>query len=265
MSGIVGAWSFDGKPLGPKLLDDLMSPVAHRGPDGLRWWAEGPIAMGCAQLKVTPESETEVMPLLGRNGAVLVWDGRLDNRQELVSTLRNTSPDVTPTCPDPVLAMAAYDRWDDRFPERLNGDFALAIYDRVGQRMLLVRDAMGLRQLYWAQSGTGLVFSTQIGSILAHPGVSPQPNRDLLAEYFLLGPLRWLAGLRPSSAESTEWPKVESWLSGTDVRGSGSTGTLTRPPKSISRRLRRESKPSGSNSSARSNVDLGRRPARSSP
>jgi asparagine synthase (glutamine-hydrolysing) len=188
VSGLVGVWNFDERPVEPELLDGLMAPVAHRGPDGLHWWAEGSVALGCAQMKVTPESSTEVMPLVGRSGAVLVWDGRLDNREELFSMLRDTSPDVTPACPDPVLVMAAYERWGDRFPERLNGDFAIAVHDRAVRRLLLVRDAMGLRPLYWFQSGATALFSTQIGSILAHPSVTRRPNRDLLAEHFLLGP-----------------------------------------------------------------------------
>src|SRR3954454_22124695 len=105
LSGLVAVWQLDGLPLTDGLLERLMAPIAHRGPDGLHWWRPGPMAIGCAQFKVTPESADEVVPLVADTGAVLTWDGRLDNRTELLSELAS-SAQVDAMSPDAILVMA---------------------------------------------------------------------------------------------------------------------------------------------------------------
>jgi asparagine synthase (glutamine-hydrolysing) len=187
VSGIVGVWNLDGRPVEPGSLDKLMAPIGHRGPDGLHWWSEGPVALGCAQFRVTPEAKNEVMPLVGRRGAILTWDGRLDNRAELVSLLRGSSPDIDLSCPDPVLVMAAYERWGADFPTRLLGDMALALLDRERRELLLVRDSIPVRPLHWFRTRDTVVFGSEIKALLAHPKAPCRPNRGALAQHFLHG------------------------------------------------------------------------------
>lgn len=177
----------DGGPIDPELLPQMMQPLSHRGLDGIDWWSTGSIALGCAQNKVTPESREEVQPLILEN-KVLVWDGRLDNRSSLIASLRGTMA-LAANTPDNVLVIAAYERWGgDRFVERLLGDFALALFDaRLGE-LFLARDAIGPRPLNWFRAGDTVAFSSQIRSLLAHPLARARPNRDLLAEFFLMGP-----------------------------------------------------------------------------
>ena len=165
----------------------MLAPISHRGPDGMDVWIEGSVGLGSALLKVVPESKGEVQPYVHTSGAVLVFDGRLDNRAELLSVLRGAS-DVDGHAPDPALVMACYERYGELFVRRLCGDFAFAIFDPRRRWLLLARDQLGVRPLHYFRSGDAVVFGSEIKAILAHPSVKTRPNDDFLAQYILGGP-----------------------------------------------------------------------------
>ena len=187
MSGILGIWNRDGRPVEESLVGALALTLAHRGPDGCGFWAQDGMGLACQLLRVTPESSTEVQPLAHRSGPVLVFDGRLDNREELFAFLR-PGADLPDDAPDPALVLAAYERFGERFPERLAGDFALGLFDPQRRQLLLARDAIGIRPLHYARAGSTFVFASEIKTILAHPQVATEPNDDILAECLLGGP-----------------------------------------------------------------------------
>lgn len=182
MSGLVGLWNLDGRPLEEGILSKLSAALAHRGPDGEGVWQQGPVGLACQLFKVTPEAAQETQPLVHPSGAVVVFDGRLDNRDELLRDLKG-SPNLTRQSPDPVLVLAAYETFGEAFPERLNGDFALGLFDPRRRQLLLARDAIGLRPLYYCRTGDTFIFASEIKAILAHPQVTPRPNDDLVAEF----------------------------------------------------------------------------------
>lgn len=187
MSGILGIWNLDGRPVEAGMLSRLSATLAHRGPDGEGQWLEGPVGLACQLMRVTPESLHETQPLVHLSGAVIVFDGRLDNREELLGLLKGAWGAETDS-PDPALVLAAYVAFGEGFAERLNGDFALAIYDPPRRRLLLARDAVGPRPLYYYRTGNTFLFASEIKAILAHPEVSAKPNDDVLAEFLLGGP-----------------------------------------------------------------------------
>ncbi|MDP3181234.1 MAG: asparagine synthase-related protein [Desulfobaccales bacterium] len=182
MSGLVGLWNLDGRPLEEGILSKLSATLAHRGPDGEGVWQQGSVGLACQLFKVTPEAAQETQPLVHHSGAVVVFDGRLDNRDELLRDLKG-SPNLTPQSPDPVLVLAAYETFGEAFPERLNGDFALGLFDPRRRQLLLARDAIGLRPLYYCRTGDTFIFGSEIKAILAHPQVTPRPNDDMVAEF----------------------------------------------------------------------------------
>ncbi len=186
MSGILGIWNLDGQPVERAVLARLSATLAHRGPDGEGLRLQGPVGLVCQLLRVTPESSTETQPLLHPAGTVLVFDGRLDNRDDLLASLK-ASPGLSAASPDSALVMAAYEVFGDRFPERLNGDFALGLFDPKRQRLLLARDAIGIRPLYYYRSQNLFLFASEIKAILAHPHVSTKPNDEILGECLLSG------------------------------------------------------------------------------
>jgi len=158
--------------------------MAHRGPDGHGLLIQGSLGFACQLLKVTPESVNETQPLVSPSGVILVWDGRLDNRAELLDALADF-PGIRPDSPDTALVLAAYEVFREGMPERLAGDFALGLFDPVRQLLLLARDPIGIRSLHYARIGSTFVFASEIKALLAHPRVPTEPNETMLAEMVL--------------------------------------------------------------------------------
>src|SRR5438105_8176460 len=136
MSAILGIWNLDGKPVERALLARLSATMSHRGLDGEKLWLDGPVGLACQLFRVTPESANEVQPLGDGSGAVLVFNGRLDNRDELLAALKST-PDIDASSPDPAIVLAAYAAFGERFVQQLNGEFALGLFDPRRQRLFL--------------------------------------------------------------------------------------------------------------------------------
>jgi len=170
----------------------MSSLLAHRGADGAGSWIQGPAGLACRIHRATPESLGEVQPLVS-GPAALVFDGRLDNREELLESFRGCPAasdisGISSVSPDPALVLAAYHRFGDEFPGRLNGDFALALFDGKRQRLLLARDSLGVRPLYYHRGDGGILFASEIKALLAHPGLSPRPDDEKLSRYLLGSP-----------------------------------------------------------------------------
>ena len=181
MSGIVGVFNLDGRPADAALLERMSATLRHRGPDGEALRLAGPAGFAHQHLWVTPEEMGEVQPLVGTSGALLAMDGRIDNRDELLGALR-----LSATASDAACVLAAYETWGDRFAERLNGDFALAVFDPRQTRLLLVRDAIGLRPLYYHRSERFFAFASEIKALLAHPQIPAHPDDEGIADYLFL-------------------------------------------------------------------------------
>ncbi|MEN3340508.1 MAG: hypothetical protein V7647_4184 [Acidobacteriota bacterium] len=184
MSGIAGVCNLDGRLAQPALVEVMAAAIAHRGTADSPVWCAGPVALSCRLLRVTPESAGEVQPARDHAGNVLVFDGRLDDRKDLLAALRNA--ELGRDAPDSALVLAAWREWGDECLARLQGDFALVLFDAAAHTVILARDPVGCRALYYWSSGTTFVFASEIKAILAHPDVRAKPNEDLVADLFLL-------------------------------------------------------------------------------
>jgi asparagine synthase (glutamine-hydrolysing) len=156
--------------------------LAHRGRDGGSRWLAGPVGFAHQRTWITPEETGEIQPIEGRTGVRLMLDGRLDNRDELLPALGLSQASSDASC-----ALAAYEAWGEAFAERLNGDFAIAVFDGPRQQLVLARDPIGPRPLYFFHSGRLFGFGTEIKAVLAHPEVPVRPNEEGLADFLLLG------------------------------------------------------------------------------
>ncbi len=181
MSGIVGLFNLDAQPADDALLQRMSAALHHRGPDGETRRLAGPAGVAHQRLRATPEEASEVQPLVGAGGALFVMDGRLDHRDELLAGLRLPSHVSDAAC-----ALAAYEAWGEAFPERLNGDFAIAVFDVPRRRLLLARDPIGVRPLYYHRGERLCAFASEIKALLAHPEVPARPDDEGLADYLLV-------------------------------------------------------------------------------
>ena len=129
MSGIVAVYCLDGRPAERGLVSAMLDAAAYRGPDGLNSWIDGPVGLGHAMLRTTPEAVGESQPLIDEQaGLALTMDGRIDNRDELKELLeRQGLRPVGNT--DAEIVLRAYQCWGEESPAKILGDFAFALWD----------------------------------------------------------------------------------------------------------------------------------------
>jgi asparagine synthase (glutamine-hydrolysing) len=187
VSAIAGIFFLDGRPVDRLVLERMVGSIAHRGPDGEGTWREGPVGLGHRMLWTTPESLHEELPLVRKSGdLVLTADVRLDNRDELIAALGIASR-PRQEIGDGELILGAYERWGERCPEKLLGDFTFAIWDRQRQELFCARDHMGVKPFYYYRSDRVFVFASEIKALLCVPEVPRRLNEVRVADYLVLG------------------------------------------------------------------------------
>ena len=179
MSGIAGVLRLDGGACERSDLAGMIETIAHRGPDAVESWAEGPVGMANALLRTTPESAGERLPLV-EGDLALAADARIDNRAELLTEL-----ELVRSVPDSSVILAAYRKWQDRCAEHLIGDFAFALWDRSRRTLLLARDHLGVRPLVWVRVGPFLAFASQERALFALPEVPCRLNETAVGDFLL--------------------------------------------------------------------------------
>lgn len=183
MSGIAGCFHLDGAPADRGLLESAMRWVAHRGPDGIHSWIDGPVALGHLMLRTTPESLQETQPLSSEDGALcLTLDGRVDNRRELRSAL-DAAGFVLRADTDAELVLRAYQCWGDDCPRHIVGDFAFAIWDKRDRKLFCARDLAGIRPFFYAWTGAVFAFASELRPLLDTATLRRKVNLGMLGEY----------------------------------------------------------------------------------
>ncbi len=182
MSGIFGIIHNDGSPVDPSLLKAMAGAASSRGPDGVFLYCMGNAGLGFLALHSTPQSQIEKQPLAGRpESQIVVADVRLDNRPELIKRLSTLQRPFNQETTDAELVLAAYQQWGAAFPEKLLGAFAIAIWERDRQRLLLARDHLGARPCYHFTSSNMFAFASEIQQLRQIPAVTDQLNERRIA------------------------------------------------------------------------------------
>ena len=157
MSAQFGRWNFDGKPVDRDYVEKVTHLLYLYGPDGRGSYSKGNISILYHAFHTTKESKCEKQPCATASGAVLTWDGRLDNRDDLihqlVGALGNSATDVE-------IVAAAYDDWGSDCFAMLIGDWALSIWDPRASSLLLAKDPIGTRHLYYSLGKDQVTWST---------------------------------------------------------------------------------------------------------
>ncbi len=183
MAGILGILNLDGAPVDPAILDRMTGALRHRGPDGVGRYVAANVGLVHLRFHTTPGAAAEGQPLRSADGeAVLVMDGRLDNRDDLLRELGADGGPAGSTDSDPALVLRAYQRWGTAFAARLIGDFAIVLWDAPRRRLVAVRDVFGMRPLHHALFGSTFVWASELAALLAHPGLRRIPNEGMVGE-----------------------------------------------------------------------------------
>jgi asparagine synthase (glutamine-hydrolysing) len=187
MSAIFGVLRFDGADASAAELERMSNVLAHRGPDGRRFVADGPVGLGHNLLRVNQEDLFEVQPVRDAEAdLVLVADCRIDNREALAAEFGIDSAALR-DMPDSALILHAYKRWGEAAPEHLIGDFAYAVWDGQAKKLVLARDHMGQRYVFYHHAPGFLAFSTEIKGLWAVEG-APREMREAAIGRRLLPP-----------------------------------------------------------------------------
>jgi len=183
MSGIAGYINFDGAPAATGTVERMTGAMSHRGPDGISHWVRGSVALGQCMLRTTPESLEEHQPLTNEDESlVLVMDGRVDNWEELRQELLGRGA-VLRSRADAELVLRAYETWGRECLSRIDGDFALVIWDVRRQEAFCARDRIGIRPFHYHWDGKTFAFASELHAILALPWVREDLNEGLVAEF----------------------------------------------------------------------------------
>jgi asparagine synthase (glutamine-hydrolysing) len=171
MSAIFGLVRFDGARVTPHEIERMGATLAHRGPDRRRTAVSEGVGMGHCLLRVNREDLMEAQPIHDRAAPLmLAADLRLDNREALAASI-GIAPATLDDMPDSALLLRAYRHWGTAVVEHLLGDFSFAIWDGATRSVMLARDPMGQRGLFYHVGGHFLAFASEAKALWAIEGV----------------------------------------------------------------------------------------------
>jgi len=184
MCGIVGVYR-PGEVVVPReIVLSMAGELRHRGPDGTGLYVDGGIAMAASRLAIVDLALGD-QPLSDDEGRYwVVQNGEIYNYVELRAELEELGHRFGTTCDTEVLANA-YAEWGPDCLERLNGDFAFAVWDTLTRELFLARDRFGVRPLFVMELGRDLWFASEAKALLSHPRARRELDRAALAEFFV--------------------------------------------------------------------------------
>ncbi len=233
MSGLAVIFRPDGGPVDPARIATMQAASAHRG-RASKPWTGGGVGLGHQR---GAASMPDDQPAHARDGDLhLVMHGRLYNHAEVVQALRDDGAalDASAAASTTATILAAYGRWGRDMAARLDGDFALALYDGRRGGLLCVRDALGVKPLYHARLGDAFLAATEQKQLLA-AGVPSTPDEGSIAGYLAIqagladGPRTFYRDIR--ALEPGRWLWVDGqgqqegvhWEVDVDARPQGAT------------------------------------------
>lgn len=163
MCGINGLWHRDGRPVDPVVLDRMTDRLAHRGPDDRGTWIDGSIGFGHRRLAILDLSADGRQPMQDPTGRItLTYNGEIYNFRRLRETLAREGGYRFRTECDAEILPVGYLHWGMDLFDRLEGMFALALWDAREETLLLARDGIGIKPLYVATFGDAVQFASEI-------------------------------------------------------------------------------------------------------
>ena len=183
MCGIAGLVSLSGNPVPEGVAERMTATLEHRGPDDFGYWRQGPVAFGHRRLTIIDLSRNGRQPLSnGDETTRITYNGEVYNFPSLREGLLQRGHTFNSKT-DTEVVVHLYDEEGLDFLHRLDGMFAFALWDAKRQRLLLARDRLGIKPLYYARTGDLLLFASEAKAILASGLVKTAPNIDAIASY----------------------------------------------------------------------------------
>ena len=208
MCGITGLLYFDrDRKVDPGLLDRATDAIAHRGPDGRGVHLDGNVGLGHRRLAIIDTTDAASQPFSNEDGTVwIVFNGEIYNFQEFTDELKGKGHRFKSRS-DTEVIVHLYEEMGERVVERLRGMFAIAIWDSRKRQLLLARDRVGKKPLYYRLDERAIRFGSEIKAILEDPTVPREPDPVALDRYltygYVPGPLTAFKGIQKLPPGST--------------------------------------------------------------
>jgi len=170
---------------------DMRKSLAHRGNDDSGEYLANHVGLGHARLSIRDllNGKQPIIRVIGDSEYVIVYNGEIYNTEELVPELKNAGF-IFETTTDTEVILYAYIHHGIDFVNRLNGIFAFAIWDEAAERLVLYRDRLGVKPLFYAIKDDTLVFGAEIQALFGFPGIKPEIDMNSYREIFGIGPAR---------------------------------------------------------------------------
>lgn len=184
MCGICGQYNFtSGAPVESRVIARMMDTIVHRGPDDAGMHIAGPLGLGFRRLAILDLSPAGHQPMADQAETVwVVFNGEIYNFRELRRELEAHGHVFRSQC-DTEVVVHGYKQWGDAVLERFNGMFGLAIWDRARRRLVLARDPMGIKPLYFSLQHGTLWFGSEIRPVRAVLPAPPSVDLEAVAAF----------------------------------------------------------------------------------
>ena len=183
MCGIAGIAGPGVEAIYKKAMPPMMKAIAHRGPDAEGVWADKGVALGHRRLSILDLSDAGKQPMADSSGTLqLVFNGEIYNFQAIKAQLSGVT---FRSGTDTEVMLEGYRKWGLELLDQMNGMFAFALWDAEAKKLVLARDRLGIKPLYYAFDGQQLIFASQIRSILASGLVKAKLNKAVLEDYLV--------------------------------------------------------------------------------
>lgn len=188
MCGIAGESRFDGRRPDTGLVDRMAITLEHRGPDGHGSWSDNTTALAHRRLAIRDLGPTGAQPILSPDGQVVVsFNGEIYNYAELRTELERFFGCVFRGSCDAEILPTGYAVWGEALFPRLEGMFAIALWDARKQRLYLVRDGVGIKPLYYRWAQRRVLFGSELKAITAAVGLPGSLDPKALHTYLAQG------------------------------------------------------------------------------
>jgi asparagine synthase (glutamine-hydrolysing) len=186
MCGICGVYSYNSRePVSGGLLEGMLTRIRHRGPDEEGIYLDVGLGLGSRRLSIIDLSGG-TQPIYNEDrSVVVVFNGEIYNYRELRSALESRGHTLA-TSSDTEVIVHLYEEAGDDCVHELRGMFAFALWDTRRKRLLLARDRLGIKPLYYANHRGQLVFGSEIKALLQHPAIEARPNAEALGHFLSL-------------------------------------------------------------------------------
>lgn len=187
MCGIFGVVNLDGQePIQPEILESMGNLIIHRGPDDAGAFVDGSAGIGMRRLSIIDVSGGH-QPISNEDRTVwVVCNGEIYNYQALRTELENRGHRFQCES-DTEVIVHLYEDYGDLLVTKLRGMFAFALWDSRHRRLLVSRDRMGIKPLYFHQDGRQLSFASEIKALLANPSLNREVDTHALGDYLSWG------------------------------------------------------------------------------